>query len=176
VENDFFKEKKAMKTFVTVFVACLCLGLAVAEAGDTPWFDLENCVMCKNISGEDGLWENLTWETHLITNGMMSLTVVDSEYEEAYEKAKKGMQATGQELQSGKQMHLCGFCMSYGSLIMSGANMEAVETKAGEILLVTATDDAVVEQIQTHAKKTMEEYEKLHQPGHSGKAHQKHGH
>ena len=163
-----------MKTFATVFVACLGLGLAVAEAGDKAWFDMENCAMCQNLSGEPGLLDHMTWENHVISNGMMSFTSVDPEYQEKYEKAKKNMEATGQKLMSGEQMNLCGSCMSFGGLVMAGVNMEVVNIKAGEVMLMTSTDEALVKKIQDHAKKNSEEYEKHFAEGDKG--HEGHGH
>ncbi len=57
--------------------AVFCVGLLVAvgmSIGDEgkPWFDIHNCGMCKNMAAEEGLMDNLNWETHKISNGMLN--------------------------------------------------------------------------------------------------------
>ena len=162
-----------MKALVISLLACLCIGLTVAEAGDEkPWFDLENCGMCKGMSSIPGLMENMTWETHVISNGMMTFTMVDAEYAKAYAKAKKMMEATGKKMMEGEKVDLCGFCSSFGSLAMAGANIEAVETKGGEVMLMTSADEALVKKIQAHAETSIEEFAKMQEhDAHAGHNH-----
>ena len=59
------------KLGIALVLACLTLTVAVATAGDKAWFDLENCGMCKNMMAEEGLMENMKWETHAIAAGLM---------------------------------------------------------------------------------------------------------
>ncbi len=146
----------------------------VAHAGEGAWFDLENCSMCKNMSAEKGLMEHMEWETHLITNGMLSVTVVDPEYKEAFDRSMQNMKKTGEKLMAGEQMHLCGFCTSYGGLRMAGATFDYVETDAGHIDLVTSSDPKVVEMIRKHGQRTIDEYEKMMKEEHEGHSHKDH--
>jgi hypothetical protein len=155
---------------------------AAAVAGDGPWFDLEKCDMCKHMSGEKGLMEHMEWENHLTKDGMMSVTVVAHGYEEAFGRAMANMEAAGGKMMAGEKMYLCGFCQSYGSLMMAGANFENFESAAGHINLVSSRDPAVIAKIHTHGQRTIDEYNKMvavqgegHEKGH-GKGHDKHDH
>ena len=81
----------------------------------------------------------------------------------------KGMEKTGARLMAGEKMPLCGFCTSYGELMMAGAVMDDVETGMGKVALMTSSDPKVVEKIHTHAERTIKEYEKMlagHEHGH----------
>lgn len=142
--------------------ALLVLSVPFAFAAeDAPWFDLENCSMCKYMTSEKGLMEHMEWENLLTKDGMMSVTVVDPEYDEAFQRSMKNMEAAGMKLMSGEQMYLCGFCQSYGTLYMAGVNFENFETDAGYIGLATSHDPAVVKKIHEHAQKTIDEYAKM---------------
>lgn len=162
---------------LTVCVLALALFVVpVTAAPDTaPWFDLEKCEMCKHMTAEKGLMENMEWENHLTKNGMISITVVDPAYEEAFQNSMKNMMATGEKMMGGEELYLCGFCTSYGGLHMAGANFEQIKTKTGMIDLVTSQDPAVVASIQKHGQRTIDEYNKMvAAEGHG--AHDGHGH
>ena len=155
-----------MKQYLLAGVTMLALVAMVAAviAGDEaeqPWFDLDNCGMCKPMASEEGLMEHMDWEHHLISNGWMTVTTVAPEYMEAFERAHTGMGAVAEKMGRGAEVHLCGFCQSYMGLAMAGANIEDVKTSAGYIGLVTSSDPAVVARIQDHAKRTMDEYQKM---------------
>ncbi len=166
--------KRTALVLGVLILTAFAIPLAAAP-GTTPWFDLENCSMCKNMSSEEGLMENMDWENHLTTDGMMSITIVAAGYEEAFERSMKNMKATGEKLMTGEKMYLCGFCQSYGGLHMAGANFEQIKTKAGVVELVTSHDPAVVAKIQTHGQKTIDEYNKMVAAGsHEGHEHPEH--
>jgi len=150
-----------MKQVKMMMVAVTAVALMIpfaAAAGEGAWFDLENCAMCKNMSAEEGLMEHMEWENHLVENGMLSITRVDPAYEDAFKRSMDNMQATGQKLMTGEQMHLCGFCQSYGGLHMSGANFEMIKADAGYIDLVTSGDPKIVAMIHKHGQRTIDEY------------------
>ncbi len=150
---------------ITLAVCVLALATFVAPVtaapGSDPWFDLENCEMCKHMTAEKGLMENMEWENHLTTDGMMSITIVAAGYEEAFARSMKNMKATGEKLMTGEKMYLCGFCQSYGGLHMAGANFEHIEAKAGTIELMTSHDPAIVKKIHAHGQQTIDEYNKM---------------
>jgi hypothetical protein len=148
-----------------VLMVALAAGVLVAGDGDKAWFDLEGCAMCKNFAAEPGLMEHIEWENHMISGGVMTVSVVDEEYQTALEHAEKNMEAVGQKLAAGEQLPLCGFCTSYGKLMMAGVKIEQFDTKVGAVVLMTSSDPKVVEMIQQHAKHTDEEYEKLKAAG-----------
>ena len=166
--------KRTALVFGMFILAAFAVPLAAAP-GTTPWFDLENCSMCKGMMAEEGLMENMEWENHLTKEGMISITVVAAGYEEAFERSMKHMEATGEKLKTGEEMYLCGFCQSYGGLHMAGANFENIKTKAGSIGLVTSHDPEVVAKIHAHGQKTIDEYNKMVAAGsHEGHEHPDH--
>ena len=165
-----------MKRELIICTALAAVVLAIpftCDAGDECWFDLENCSMCKHLVAEKGLLENMEWENYVIADGMLSVTHVAPGYEEAYGRCMHNMEQTGQQLMTGQQMYLCGFCQSYGGLHMAGAQFETVETGVGQIDLVTSSDPEVVEMIRIHAQRTIDEYNAMlaegHAPGAPGK-------
>ena len=153
-----------MKRAIIVLAALVVLGFvagAVTAEEETAWFDLHNCSMCKHMANEEGLVENTEWETHLIANGALSIITVAESHKAAFERAHKHMEEIGMKLHSGEQMPLCGFCQSYGMLMMSGAKVESVEGKTATVNLMTSTDAEVVKKIHAHAQKTIDEYKKM---------------
>ena len=160
---------------LTILMLALPLAAVAGVPGEGPWFDLENCDMCKNMSSEEGLMEAMTWENHLTADGMMSVTVVAPGHEESYQRAMANMQKASEKMMAGEDMNLCGFCQSYGALHMAGANFELFETAAGEVSLVSSRDPAVIEQIHAHGQRTIDEYAKM-SAGEKHDAHEGHGH
>jgi hypothetical protein len=154
------KKTKILAALAIVAVALVALPTAFAAQGES-WFDLEGCSMCKSMSSEKGLMENMEWENHLTTDGMMTVTVVKHGYEEAFERAMTNMEATGAKLMAGEDLYLCGFCTSYGSLHMAGANFENFQTAGGHINLVTSRDPAIIETIHAHGQTTIDEMAKM---------------
>lgn len=152
-------------------IAILALPTAFAAQGEL-WFDLDNCSMCKSMTAENGLMENMEWENHLTADGMMTVTVVNHGYEDAFGRAMKNMEATGGKLMAGEKLYLCGFCTSYGALHMAGASFENFDTAGGHINLVSSRDPAVIEKIHVHGQKTIDEMAKMA----GGKEHGSHSH
>ena len=152
---------KATRLALLALAAVALIAVAWAGEEQKAWFDLENCAMCKNLKAEEGLLENIQWETHLISNGVMSIAAVPGEYEEAFERARENMNAAVMKMQSGEQVHLCGFCTSYGRLMMAGAKSEEIIAQAGHISLTTSNDPEVVKMIQEHGQRTIDEYNKM---------------
>jgi len=165
------------KVVLTAIGLCIAFGVALADTpGETTWFDLQNCAMCKNMTAQAGLMEHMNWENHVIGAGMMMLTIVDPDYEAAYATAMKGMQATGQELMAGKEMPLCGSCVAMGKLIMAGAKMENLDTKGGHVMLLTSTDPELVKEIQAYGQRNIDEMAKMVGESNDAPVHEGHGH
>jgi hypothetical protein len=137
----------------------------VATAGDMAWFDMENCSMCKNISGNTALMENMTWEQHGISNGIVSITMVSEKYIDDYRKAHTKMAETGMKLQGGEMMALCGSCTALGMCLMKGVEQEYVETSSGDVWIVTSENAEVVAELQSWAKRNKEEMKKMQAKG-----------
>jgi hypothetical protein len=133
--------------------------LATAEEDQT-WFDLENCSFCKHLGAEKGLMESVRWETHLTDNGVVILTLVPAVHEEAFQRAEKHMQETAAKMGSGEPMHTCGFCQSYGALMMAGVQIENFTGDVARVTLMTSSDESVVKMIHAHAQRTIDEHGK----------------
>jgi hypothetical protein len=130
-------------------------------ATEKPWFDLENCAMCKSMVAQPGLMDHMTWETKVIGAGMLSTCAVDPAYMTAYNAAGKEMEKVMKDLEAGKTMNVCGMCTSYGTLMKAGAKSDEMMAGNVHVWAMTSTDPAVAKQIQTHAQRTIDEYAKM---------------
>jgi hypothetical protein len=147
-----------------VGIAALVLVAAIggtALAGDTPWFDLHNCSMCKPLSSRAGLLEHTSWEQHPISNGIVSVTTVDPEHIKDFKAAQVEMEKIGARLQGGEQMYLCGSCTALGVALMKDVQHEAVPTSRGSVWILTSTSPEVVAELQGWAKRNGKEMEKM---------------
>jgi hypothetical protein len=149
-----------LSTFLA-FISCALLTAPGMTETERPWFDLKGCAVCSKLDAEKGLMRNLHWEAHLISNGMLSVTVVPKAYEEALVRAAEGMEAALRELEVGEPKAVCGFCRSYGRLVMAGASVEEIDTRTGPISLITSTDPEVVAAIHDHARRAVREAKRV---------------
>jgi len=143
----------------------LMLVAGLASAGDTAWFDMENCAMCKNIGSNAEMMMHTSWEQYPISNGVVSVTTVAAKYLDAYREAHQAMVKTGMELQSGKKMELCGSCEALGKCMMKGPNQEYVQTSNGDIWILTSDDEALVAELKAWAKRNRTEMAKYEHGG-----------
>lgn len=150
---------KAVKFAVALAVVVAIAAFVVAQ--DKPWFDMEKCAMCTNLSSQPGLLENLTWEHHMIDNGLMSVTVCPEEYKATYDKAMAGMKATMEKINAGEKLYLDGYCTTYGELMKAGAKVQTVETSVGSVTLMTSSDPKVIKKIHEFGQHTMDELAKM---------------
>ena len=70
------------------------------------------------------------------------------------------MEETAKKMHAGEQLHLCGFCQSYGGLMMAGAKFENFKGSFARVTLMTSSDPDVVAKIHAHAERTIAEHEK----------------
>jgi hypothetical protein len=168
---------KILRLILVAMFAALFLPL-VAIAGEGSWFDMEHCAFCKHMSAEEGMLDHVHWETHKIADGMLSVTVVEPEWKEAWDRAMAKMEATGEKMMQGEQMKMCGHCQSYGALHMAGVSFEDIETDVGIISLATSDKPDVVKMIHKHAQRTIEEMAKMEESekGHDHSSHEGHSH
>lgn len=131
------------------------------ETAATPWFDMENCEICKCLSAHKGLMESVKWETHLLDNGSISIAVVPDDMKPTYVKAMKDMDKEIARVDAGENVKCCGYCMGMGELISAGAHEQKVSTAGGELVILTSSDPDLVAKIQQHAKRTIAEQAKL---------------
>ncbi len=132
-----------------------------AMAQDKPWIDMENCDFCECLTEDSHLMDHMSWEHHDITNGLLSLTIVDPEYRNSYTKAQKKMEQIAMDLSSGKTgLKMCQHCLTFGKLMMLGAKLESVHTGAGDIILITSDNKEVLKSIQKYGQRCREELAK----------------
>lgn len=152
-----------MSRILIALTLVLALAVGVSVAGDyskkLAWFDMESCNMCKNMPAE--LYPSMTWEQHPITKGVVSVTTVTEKALPAYRKAHANMMDFGEKLMSGEKMALCGSCTAFSACLMKGASYEYVETKTGDIMIVTSDDKKIVSELKTWAAKNTEEMAKM---------------
>jgi hypothetical protein len=168
-----------MRKSVVLVLSLLLVGAVGLIAGDhekqsdQPWFDMENCGMCKHLKSEAGLMDHMTWENYKIGTGMVSVTTVEPGWEDKYEKVNQKMAATGEKLMKGEQMHLCGMCTDFGRIMMTGkVKSDELHTEGGHIWTVTSTDPEVIKMIHAHCDRTNAEYAKMmEQEAHEGHDH-----
>lgn len=164
----------------TLFVLALLSMAVTAAAGDAPhhamktasgWFDMENCVFCKNLVEDPALLEHMQWENHNVANGAVCITVVDPAYAASYGKAMSAMEALGQKMHSGEvdptKVKMCGHCAEYGHLLMSGVAMENVDGEAANVTLMTSSDPQVVARIHEYTDRTNREMGEMMASGHA---------
>ncbi|MEJ2722217.1 MAG: hypothetical protein P8181_13945 [bacterium] len=158
-----------MKGTVLLMAIFLVAGLCPASAGesaDTAWFDLENCIFCKNLTENPDLLDNMTWKDYDITNGIVTITTVGPEYKEAYLTAQSKMEEIGRKMGTGQidysTAKMCGHCQAYGRLMQLGVTFDHVPTDVADILIMTSPKPEVVAEIKSFAKKNEEAMAKMH--------------
>jgi hypothetical protein len=139
----------------------LLLALGVTLAGEA---DFHNCAVCKPLMAEPNLMQHMKWDTHTIATGMVSITTVHPDYEEAYARAHTAMMAAVAKLEGGAPMDLCPFCQGMTRLMEAGAKIENVEGAGAHVMVVTSQDPAVIQQIHDHVKAVQEAHAKMHPP------------
>jgi hypothetical protein len=145
----------------TMVMAAVLLLAGLAEAGDKPWFDMQNCALCKPFMEDPELMKNTEMEQHEISNGIVMITTVKKELLPSYRAAHaKMMEAIGR-IEKGDTLYLCGLCTAFGMLIERGAKFEYVETKHGDVSFMSSDDPEIVTAIKAMAAKSEEEMKKM---------------
>lgn len=137
-----------------------------AQDGDTQdneiaWFDFDHCEICKNMASMKTDMHNIKWEMNLLDNGVIMVSVVPKKMKQAMSEAEKGVQATVTELESGKELKLCGFCNTYGDLMAMGAQFKDLKTVGVDISIITSSDPEVVKKIQEFGKRSSVEHDRM---------------
>lgn len=132
-----------------------------------PWFDLQNCGMCKHLAAQEGLMDAIKWEVHKIDNGAIMVANVPENMMDKWNKAAAAMETAAKELQTGKHMEMCGFCECYGKLAQSGMHVQEYKGETGNISLLTSDKPEVVKQIHEMADRTVKEQKMLAQTKHT---------
>jgi hypothetical protein len=150
---------------ISIPLALMVVFIVGSFAADEPWFDMPNCGFCKHLLTEPGLLENMTWEHHNISNGLVTITTVNDEYKDAYKKANLAMEETAKKMEKGESVRMCGSCMEYGNLMMAGVKIEHFETMHGHVTIMTSDKPELVAKIQAWGTRNTDEMKKMEQMG-----------
>ena len=135
------------------------------EPGEAMWFDLENCAFCKHLTKDPQLMQNMSWEHHDISNGVVTITVVKPEFKKAYKEAEAAMMELGKKMEAGEvnpaEVKMCGHCQHYGKLVAMGAKMEHVQGKYADVTLMTSDKPELVKEIKGFAQRNRDEMAKM---------------
>lgn len=146
------------KILAISLVAILAAGFGVA--GEKAWFDM-SCGMCKPMADKPGLMENVQWEQHNLSNGIIAITTVPAEHLAAYRTAHGEMMKIAEGLEKGEMVEMCGSCTSLGKYMMGGAKDEYIETKNGDVWIVTSDDPEIVAGLQKWVARNKDEMKKM---------------
>lgn len=142
---------------VTVIVLLAGAFATVPAEDDKPWFDMENCAFCKQITAQEGLADHMHHEYHHIKDGYLQVTKIDEGYREAYVKAQHAMQEVAEEMgKTGEFPYMCQHCSMYGQFMMAGVKTEHVESGCGDIFLMTSGDPEMVPKLHDFADRSRE--------------------
>lgn len=145
-------------SLLVLFVSAVYVG-----AEEKPWLDLQGCSVCKHMGAHMDLMQEVTWETHKISNGMLSASVIPKKHEAKMLEIHEEMKRMMSKLEKGEPMELCGFCTAHHELMQAGAKTEDIKTDFGMIGMLTSDDPAVVKRIHALVDLTVTEFEKYKQ-------------
>ena len=154
-----------MRNLVTVAFVVVVAFILIAGTPpeEKPWFDMQNCAICKNLTAEPGLMQHFTkWEHFKTADGLMNLSVVDKEYVPAYKKAQANMDAVIEKMKQGGEMpYLCNACMAYGEIMQEGAKYEQFQSDNIFMSSLTCDKPEVVAKIHAWVDRTQAEMAKM---------------
>ena len=178
---------KSISRAALILVPVFLLLAVGALAGEHPmkspsgWFDFEKCAFCKHLAEDPGLLSHCTWETHPISNGIMTIMTIDPEYAESFARAEKAMNGLGMDIQSGKvnpmTLEMCGSCQAFGMLMMGGkVTNEEVHGEAAIVHLTVSKDAGVVERLHQMSERNTKEMAQMMGDGEAAGHGHDHGH
>ena len=144
----------------SVLMAMIFILAGGAIGGDKPWFDM-GCDLCKVFLEEPKLMETMGWEQYEISNGIVQISTVEASLLPAYRTAHGKMMAGLDRLEKGDSLYLCGYCTTFGKLTEAGAKIEYIETKTGDVLILTGDKPELIADIKAMAQRTEEEMKKM---------------
>ena len=129
---------------ISAFILSALFLVAGSQAADEEaWFDMENCAICKPLLEQDPhLMHHMTWKHHNISDGLVSVTVIDPEYLSSYEKASEKMNAVIERMQAGEETYTCNMCTELGAIFQAGATMESVKSDNARVGITHQQGDA----------------------------------
>jgi len=121
-----------------------------------PFVDMLNCPICKNVSNEKGLMENMKWEHHLTATGVMTVSTVKPKYQPQFDRAKAGMKDLVGKVLAGEKMDICSYCTSVTSLLKEGAKSDNFTTHGADVMVISSTDQEMIQKIHAHGQQAID--------------------
>ena len=125
------------------------------------WFDMDHCEICKNMASMKHDMHKIKWETEMLDDGIITVSVVPDDMKAEMEKAEAGVQKTVARLEQGEHLDMCGFCQNYGKLMGMGAKFKTLKMAGVNVDIITSSDQEVVTEIHAMGKKFKGEHEKM---------------
>jgi hypothetical protein len=153
-----------MRTLLVSFVGIVAGWATLVSAAsntDSPQQQMQKCAVCKAMAAKPELMKSMTWETHKIANGMLSVASVPKDqkpdFDAVHAQMLQNIEQVKADQQQGKAVELCDYCTAMSELMKSGAQKQDIDTTTGGICLVTSNDPAVVQKIHAVADKVIAE-------------------
>jgi hypothetical protein len=152
-----------MRTLLSLaaMIMLVCAAMVMAEEAEKPWFDMQNCAFCKEVSAQPGLMDHMRHEYHNVSAGILTVGYVDKEFQDKFKAAQAGMQKVVADLQAGKQVPMCQHCEKIGYFMMKGVKLEEIHSADAEIFLYTSADPATVKELQEFGARCTSEMAKM---------------
>jgi len=142
-------------------VVCCAASAYAASSADSFDQQMQKCEVCKVMAAKPDLMKNMTWKTHKIDNGMLSVATVPKdkkgEFDAVHDQMMQNVEKVKAKQQQGQPVQLCEYCTAMSELMKAGANKQDIETETGDICLVTSNDAAVIQKIHALADKAIAE-------------------
>ncbi len=146
---------------LTLFAIIACGAMIVAQDAEKPWFDLKNCVFCKEIEAQPGLKDHMRHEYHPIHDGLVSISYIDKDWWDEFAGAQAGMQKVAGNMNPTSLPPMCQHCSKIGEFYMKGVKMEEIRSEQAIVVVYSHTDAAVVKDIQAWGARTADELKKM---------------
>lgn len=140
-------------TMKVALVLAVVVSAALAQ-DEAPWVDMYGCAICNNITAEEGLLENMTWEHNRTATGMVTVTTVKPDFTEQYGRAMQNMGVKIGEVMGGAELEICDHCVSVTGMMKDGVSVDKFTTHGGHVMAISSTDEAMIGRIHAHLEKT----------------------
>lgn len=156
--------KKSILTLAALMVIAIT-ALTTAEEkkmAEKPWYDMQNCVFCKELTAQTGLMEHMKHDYHNVSTGTISVLQVDASHMDAFKKAMAGMQAVAGQMNPTKMPYMCQHCEKMGGLMMnSKIKIDQIETNFGSLTVYSTQDSETMAMLHEFATRSNEEGKKM---------------
>lgn len=148
-----------MRTLLALFLLIMlaCAAMVVADEADKPWFDMQNCVFCKEVAAQPGLVDHMRHEYHNLHNGVLSITYIDADYRDEFANMQAAMMKVASGMNPTNMPPMCQHCSKIGEFYMKGVKMEEVKSAEAILVVYSHSDAEMIKDIQAFGARTAEE-------------------